>query len=288
METAACNAVLRGVEKRYPGFTLGPVDLTVPAGSIVGLVGENGAGKTTLLKLLTGINPADAGEITLLGGAPGDLASRADLGVVFEDAYFYESMTAKQIGKSLAGIFGGRWDGEAYRGLLARFGLDAAKTVKTYSRGMRMKLSLATALAHHPHLLVLDEATAGLDPVVRGEMLDLFLDFIQDESRSILISSHITSDLEQVADSIAYLHRGRLLFQEDKDALLAEYGILRCRQEQLAALPESCIIHTRRTDFGCETLVKGRAQVSRLLPGAVLDHAGVDDIMRFYSGREKQ
>lgn len=218
METAACNAVLRSVEKRYPGFTLGPVDLTVPAGSIVGLVGENGAGKTTLLKLLTGINPADAGEITLLGGAPGDLASRADLGVVFEDAYFYESMTAKQIGKSLAGIFGGRWDGEAYRGLLARFGLDAAKTVKTYSRGMRMKLSLATALAHHPHLLVLDEATAGLDPVVRGEMLDLFLDFIQDESRSILISSHITSDLEQVADSIAYLHRGRLLFQEDKDA----------------------------------------------------------------------
>lgn len=288
METAACNAVLRGVEKRYPGFTLGPVDLTVPAGSIVGLVGENGAGKTTLLKLLTGINPADAGEITLLGGAPGDLASRADLGVVFEDAYFYESMTAKQIGKSLAGIFGGRWDGEAYRGMLARFGLDAAKTVKTYSRGMRMKLSLATALAHHPHLLVLDEATAGLDPVVRGEMLDLFLDFIQDESRSILISSHITSDLEQVADSIAYLHRGRLLFQEDKDALLAEYGILRCRQEQLAALPESCIIHTRRTDFGCETLVKGRAQVSRLLPGAVLDHAGIDDIMRFYSGREKQ
>lgn len=288
METAACNAVLRGVEKRYPGFTLGPVDLTVPAGSIVGLVGENGAGKTTLLKLLAGINPADAGEITLLGGAPGDLASRADLGVVFEDAYFYESMTAKQIGKSLAGIFGGRWDGEAYRGMLARFGLDAAKTVKTYSRGMRMKLSLATALAHHPHLLVLDEATAGLDPVVRGEMLDLFLDFIQDESRSILISSHITSDLEQVADSIAYLHRGRLLFQEDKDALLAEYGILRCRQEQLAALPESCIIHTRRTDFGCETLVKGRAQVSRLLPGAVLDHAGIDDIMRFYSGREKQ
>lgn len=288
METAACNAVLRGVEKRYPGFTLGPVDLTVPAGSIVGLVGENGAGKTTLLKLLTGINPADAGEITLLGGAPGDLASRADLGVVFEDAYFYESMTAKQIGKSLAGIFGGRWDGEAYRGLLARFGLGAAKTVKTYSRGMRMKLSLATALAHHPHLLVLDEATAGLDPVVRGEMLDLFLDFIQDESRSILISSHITSDLEQVADSIAYLHRGRLLFQEDKDALLAEYGILRCRQEQLAALPERCIIHTRRTDFGCETLVKDRAQVSRLLPGAVLDHAGIDDIMRFYSGREKQ
>ena len=288
METAACCAVLHGVEKRYPGFTLGPVDLTVPAGSIVGLVGENGAGKTTLLKLLVGVNPADAGKITLPGGVPGDPASRADLGVVFEDAYFYESMTAKQIGKSLAGIYGPRWDGGAYRDLLGRFGLEERKPLKAYSRGMRMKLSLATALAHRPGLLVLDEATSGLDPVVRGEMLDLFLDFIQDESRSILISSHITSDLEQVADSIAYLHQGKLLFQEGKDALLAEYGILRCRREQLAALPERCIIHTRRTDFGCETLVKDRAQVSRLLPGAVLDPAGIDDIMRFYSGREQQ
>lgn len=288
METAACNAVLRGVEKRYPGFTLGPVDLTVPAGSIVGLVGENGAGKTTLLKLLTGINPADAGEITLLGGAPGDLASRADLGVVFEDAYFYESMTAKQIGKSLAGIFGGRWDGEAYRGLLARFGLDAAKTVKTYSRGMRMKLSLATALAHDPELLVLDEATAGLDPVVRGEMLDLFLEYIQDERHSILMSSHISSDLEQVADSIAYLHRGQLLFQEDKDTLLQEYGLLRCARHDLETLPPDCVVFMREGAFGCEALVKQRATVRRLLPGAVCDPAGIDDIMRYYSGRDTQ
>ena len=215
MNTETCGAVLRGVEKHYPGFDLGPVDLAVPAGSIVGLVGENGAGKTTLLKLLTGVNPADAGEITLEGGSPADAASRCELGVVFEDAYFSESLTAKQIGKSLAGIFGRRWDGKEYQRLLAQFGLDSAKPVKTYSRGMRMKLSLATALAHHPRMLVLDEATSGLDPVVRGAILDLLLDFIQDETRSILISSHITSDLEQVADSIAYLHKGRLLFQED-------------------------------------------------------------------------
>ena len=288
MTTADCIAALRGVEKRYPDFTLGPVDLAVPAGSIVGLVGENGAGKTTLLKLLTGVNRADAGEIMLLGGAPGDPACRADLGVVFEDAYFYEALSARQIGKSLAGMFGARWDGEAYRRLLARFSLAEGKPIKAYSRGMRMKLSLATALAHHPRLLVLDEATAGLDPVVRGEMLDLFLDFIQDERRSILISSHITSDLEQAADSIAYLHRGRLLFQQDKDALLAEYGILRCAAAQLAALPPEVIVHTRRTEFGCETLVSDRARAARLLPGAVLDPAGIDDIMRFYSGRETQ
>lgn len=281
-------AALRGVQKHYKDFTLGPLDLTVPAGTIVGLVGENGAGKTTTLRLLCGVSKPDAGQITLLGGAPGEAAARAKVGVVFEDAYFYYGMTAAQIGRSLAGIYGTAWDAGRFAGYLQRFGLDPAKKMKDYSRGMRLKLNLATALAHDPELLVLDEATAGLDPVVRSEMLDLFMEFIQDERHSILMSSHITSDLEQVADSIAYLHRGRLLFQEDKDALLAEYGILRCRQEQLAALPERCIIHTRRTDFGCETLVKDRAQVSRLLPGAVLDHAGIDDIMRFYSGREKQ
>lgn len=288
MNTETCGAVLRGVEKHYPGFDLGPVDLAVPAGSIVGLVGENGAGKTTLLKLLTGVNPADAGEITLEGGSPADAASRCELGVVFEDAYFSESLTAKQIGKSLAGIFGRRWDGKEYQKLLAQFGLDSAKPVKTYSRGMRMKLSLATALAHHPRMLVLDEATSGLDPVVRGAILDLLLDFIQDETRSILISSHITSDLEQVADSIAYLHHGKLLFHEDKDVLLAEYGILRCSRSHLDILPADCRISTRQTEFGCETLVKDRAKVARLLPGAVLDPAGIDDIMRFYSGRDTQ
>ena len=288
MGSASCAAMLRGVEKHYPDFTLGPVDLIVPSGCIVGLVGENGAGKTTLLKLLTGVNPADKGSIELLGHSPDSPAGHADLGVVFDDAYFYESLTARQIGKSMAGIFGSRWDGKEYCRLLKQFGLDGSKPFKAYSRGMRMKLSLATALAHHPLLLVLDEATSGLDPVVRGEMLDLFLDFIQDENHSILISSHITGDLEQVADSIAYLHQGKLLFQEDKDALLSEYGILRCGAEDLARLPGACIVHTRRTDFGCETLVKGRAEVLHLLPGAVCDPAGIDDIMRFTSGRDKQ
>lgn len=153
---------------------------------------------------------------------------------------------------------------------------------------MRMKLSLATALAHAPELLVLDEPTSGLDPVVRGEILDLFLDFIQDETRSILMSSHITTDLEQVADSIAYLHKGRLLFQEDKDELLAEYGLLRCAQADLAKLPDGAAIHTERRAFGCETLVRGREAVRAALPGAVCDPAGIDDIMRFYSGRDTQ
>ena len=153
---------------------------------------------------------------------------------------------------------------------------------------MRLKLNLATALAHDPELLVLDEATAGLDPVVRSEMLDLFMEFIQDERHSILMSSHITSDLEQAADSIAYLHHGKLLFHENKDDLLQEYGLLRCGRAALDRLPAGAVIYTRQGAFGCESLVKGRAEVRRLLPDAVCDPAGIDDIMRFYSGRDAQ
>ena len=285
---AANAAALRGITKQYKDFTLGPVDLTIPAGCIVGLVGENGAGKTTLLKILCGVNRADDGTAELLGGSPADPATRARLGVVFEDTFFYESFTAAQVGHSLAGVYGARWNAEAYDGYLRRFGLDAHKKIKAYSRGMRLKLSLAAALAHDPDLLVLDEATAGLDPVVRGELLDLFLEFIQDERHSILMSSHITSDLEQVADSIAYLHHGQLLFHENKDELLQAYGVLRCGEHALAALPAGLVVSTKHGPFGCESLVKDRAVVQEFLPDAVCDAAGLDDIMRFYSGRDAQ
>lgn len=285
---AANAAAFCGITKQYKDFTLGPVTMTVPAGSIVGLVGENGAGKTTLLKLLCGVNRADGGQIELLGGSPADAVVRARLGVVFEDAFFYESFTAAQVGRSMAGVYGARWNADAFAGYLRRFGLDTGKKLKEYSRGMRLKLSLAAALAHDPELLVLDEATAGLDPVVRGELLDLFLEFIQDERHSVLMSSHITADLEQVADSIAYLHHGQLLFHENKDELLQRYGVLRCGEEALASLPTALVVYTKRGAFGCESLVNDRAAVRELLPDAVCDAANLDDIMRFYSGRDAQ
>ena len=285
---AANAAAFRGITKQYKDFTLGPVTMTVPAGSIVGLVGENGAGKTTLLKLLCGVNRADGGQIELLGGSPADAAVRTRLGVVFEDAFFYESFTAAQVGRSMAGVYGARWNAEAFAGYLRRFGLNAGKKLKEYSRGMRLKLSLAVALAHDPELLVLDEATAGLDPVVRGELLDLFLEFIQDERHSVLMSSHITTDLEQVADSIAYLHHGQLLFHENKDELLQRYGVLRCGEAALASLPAGLVVYTKRGAFGCESLINDRAAVREFLPDAVCDAANLDDIMRFYSGRDAQ
>lgn len=285
---AANAAALCGITKQYKDFTLGPLDLTIPAGSIVGLIGENGAGKTTLLKLLCGVNWADGGTAELLGGSPANPGIRARIGVVFEDAFFYGSFTAAQVGRSLAGIYGARWSAVAFDEYLQRFGLDSSKKTKEYSRGMRLKLSLAAALAHDPELLVLDEATAGLDPVVRGELLDLFLEFIQDERHSVVMSSHITADLEQVADSIAYLHNGQLLFHENKDELLQSYGVLRCDAEALTSLPAGLVVSTKRGAFGCESLVRDRAAVRELLPDAVCDAAGLNDIMRFYSGRDAQ
>ena len=281
-------AALRGATKHYKTFALGPVDLAVPAGSILGLIGENGAGKTTALKLLCGAIRSDGGSVELLGGSPADPAIRARIGVVFEDAYFPDCFNAACVGKSMAGIFGKRWDTAKFDALVRRFELDGSKKIKEYSRGMRLKLSLAAALAHDPELLVLDEATAGLDPVVRGELLDLFLEFIQDERHSIVMSSHITADLEQIADSIAYLHNGQLLFQENKDDLLQEYGVLHCGEDVLTSLPAGLVVFTRRGAYGCESLVRERRTVQELLPEAVCDAARLDDIMRFYSGRDAQ
>ena len=207
---------------------------------------------------------------------------------MFEDAYFYESLTPAQVGASLRGIFGPAWDAGYFAALLEQFHLPPKKSIKELSRGMRMKLNLASALAHRPGLLVLDEATAGLDPVVRGDLLDLFLEFIQDERHSIVMSSHITADLEQIADSIAYLHNGQLLFHENKDELLQSYGVLHCGEDVLPSLPAGLVVFTRRGAYGCESLVRERRTVQELLPEAVCDAARLDDIMRFYSGRDAQ
>lgn len=284
------NAIkVRGLCKAFAkkDFSLQDLDLTVPKGSIVGLIGENGAGKTTTLKCILGILRKDAGEIDLLGGTPGP-AVIAQVGTVFEDAYFPASLTTRQIARILRGMYRADWDQALFETLCRRFDLTEGKMVKDFSRGMRMKLSLATALAHHPRLLILDEATSGLDPVVRGEILDLFLEFIQDEDHSILLSSHITSDLEKVADSVAYIHKGRLLFQKDKDELLESYALIQCSAQDLARLPAELIVHSREHAFGRETLVRDPEQVQRLLPGAVFGKADIDTIMQYYTGRDAQ
>ena len=275
-------AALRGATKHYKTFALGPVDLAVPAGSILGLIGENGAGKTTALKLLCGaIRPA-GGSVELLGGSPADPAIRARIGVVFEDAYFPDCFNAACVGKSMAGIFGKRWDTAKFDALVRRFELDGSKKIKEYSRGMRMKLSLATALAHDPELLILDEATAGLDPVVRGELLDLLLDFVQDERHGVLVSSHITSDLEKVADYITFLHQGKLVFTLEKDLLVDQYGVLHCGAAVFDTLDPADILAWRREAYQYKVLVRDRYQAEKKYPQALVSPAAIEDTMLFY------
>ena len=273
------NAIeVKGLCKDYGDFKLDRVDLTVPGGTIMGLIGENGAGKSTTIKCLLGLTRPDAGSITLLGTDPE--SAKQDIGVVLDETNFHDMLKAPQVGKMLSKIYV-HWDGALFSSYLDKFGLPRDKKVKEYSRGMKMKLGIAAALSHRPRLLLLDEATGGLDPVVRNEILDEFMDFIQDEDHAVLISSHITSDLEKVADYITYLHKGRVAVQGAKDELLESYGRLICARADLERVDPACLAGSRQGQFGCEALVKNRRTFARQYPGLTVDPVTLEDIMVF-------
>ena len=274
------NAIeIKGLEKRYEGFRLGSFDLTLPSGCIMGLVGENGAGKSTTIKLIMNAIGRDAGEISVLGVDNRSAEFRdvkEDIGVVLDEAYFPEVMSARNVGKVMALTYK-NWDAAAFEGYLKKFSLAPDKIFKDYSRGMRMKLAIAAALSHGAKLLILDEATSGLDPMARDELLDIFNDFTRDENCSILLSSHIVSDLEKICDYIAFLHGGRLVLCEEKDRLLEEYVLIRLPEERLRELPEESIISRRASGYGTEALVL-RGGIPAAIP---TEHTSLEDIILF-------
>jgi len=274
------NAIeIKGLEKRYDGFQLGSFDLTLPSGCIMGLVGENGAGKSTTIKLIMNAIGRDAGEISVLGVDNRSAEFRdvkEDIGVVLDEAYFPEVMSARNVGKVMALTYK-NWDAAAFEGYLKKFLLAPDKIFKDYSRGMRMKLAIAAALSHGAKLLILDEATSGLDPMARDELLDIFNDFTRDENCSILLSSHIVSDLEKICDYIAFLHRGRLVLCEEKDRLLEEYALVRLPEERLRELSEESIISRRASGYGTEALVL-RGGIPAAIP---TEHTSLEDIILF-------
>lgn len=247
------NAIeLNHIQKTFGEFSLQDVTLTLPTGTICGLVGENGAGKSTLIRILMGALRPDGGTVSTLGADPfgGDFRDvKEDIGVVLDEGCFPEQLTAAQIGRVMAAVYR-HWDDAAFAAYLERFGFPDKTVFKDYSRGMKMKLSIAVALSHQARLLVLDEATAGLDPMVRDEILELFYEFTRDESHSVLISSHILSDLEKICDYVAFLHEGRLLFCEEKDALLERYGIFIGTAEQGEALLPEAVVSMEVTPYG--------------------------------------
>jgi len=270
--------------KYYPGFALQNVSFSLPQGAILGLVGENGAGKSTLIRLLMGASPADSGSAAILGTDNRTAAFsqiKEDIGVVLDEAYFPEVLTAKQVGKIMSHTYR-NWEQALFEKYLRRFSLPQDKLFKDYSRGMRMKLAIAVALSHKPRLLVLDEATSGLDPMVRDEILDIFNEFTREEDHSILLSSHIVSDLEKICDYIAFLHQGKLLLFEEKDRLLEEYAIVRLNARQAEAIDPSAVVNRRCGPYGTEILAR-----RPMLPDFVTpERATLEEIILFLAKGE--
>ena len=267
----------KGLEKNYGEFHL-KLDLALPEGCIMGLIGENGAGKTTAIKLLLGMTRPDGGTATVLGHDCGEAFApvREDIGVVLDEPAFPDCLNARQVDRIMKNIYP-RWDSAVFADYLAKLSVPEGKAFKDFSRGMKMKLSIAVALSHGARLLILDEPTSGLDPVVRDEVVNIFSEFTRDEGRSVLISSHIVSDLEKLCDYIAFLHRGSPLLCEEKDVLLGEYGVAHCAARELAGIDPAAVLGRKETPYGVSAIVR-RAAVPA---GMSLSPVGIEELFVF-------
>ena len=273
---------LQQICKSFPksNFILDKLSFSLPYGAILGFVGENGAGKTTTIGCILNTVRKDSGLVKLFGKEMRDIDTdiREKIGVVYDGDNFPGFWTAKQLSQVMEGIYT-QWDNALFQKYLEDFHLPVKQKIKNYSRGMTMKLAIAVALSHHPQLLILDEATSGLDPIMRDEMLDVFLEFVQEESHSILLSSHITSDLEKVADYITFIHNGKLIMTASKNDLVYNYAVMRCKESQFLALDPGDIIAYRKRDFQIDVLVNNGKEAQRKYKGSVVDHVSVDEIM---------
>lgn len=284
------NAIeLKNVTKKYDGFTLNNISFTVPKGSIMGFIGQNGAGKTTTIRSLLNLTSIDEGEITLLGldHIKNEHEIKNRIAVVFDELPFHDIFTADNMSKIFRGIYKS-WDNEVYNSYLKRLGLPKRKKIGQFSKGMKMKLQIACALSHNAELLVMDEATTGLDPVVRNEILDIFLEYLQDEKHSILMSSHITSDLEKIADSVTFIDRGEILVSGYKDDILERHAIIKCTKKDYKNIDPKDIISARLNDFGADVMVADRDAMTRKYSSLVMDKATLDDIMIYYVNKSKK
>ncbi len=270
---------ITNLSKNYKDFKLDNINIELPKGCIMGFIGENGAGKSTTIKLILDLIHRDSGNITVLGKDNKKELNliKENIGVVMDECFFPENINAANINLIMKNIYK-TWDEKKFNNLLSGFSLPDKKIIKDYSRGMKMKLSIAVALSHDSKLLILDEATSGLDPIVRDEILDVFLEFIQNEEHSIFISSHIISDLEKICDYVTFIHKGKIIFSEPKDSLIEDYGILKCSSENFKNIDKSIIKGYRKNSFGVEALVLK----NNFKGNYVIDKASIEDIMLFY------
>lgn len=270
---------INGLSKKYQKFALDNVTLNVPMGSVMGFIGANGAGKSTTIKAILGLYKRDGGEVKVFGEDSEKMSNetREKIGVVFDTMPFPKNLTVTMLDKVFSGIYK-TWDSEKFFAYITRFELPLKKKLSGFSRGMEMRLSIASALSHNPSLLVLDEPTGGLDPVMRSEILDIFLEFMQDETHSILISTHITSDLEHIADYICFINKGKIVFTEERNEMLEKYRIMKCTEEDLQQVDKKDIIGMRKGRFCSEVLTLHADKY----PGMVADAPTIEEIMVYY------
>ncbi|WP_455618238.1 ABC transporter ATP-binding protein [Eisenbergiella sp.] len=288
--TSMENALhIENLSKTYPGFALRDVSMTIPCGSIMGFIGENGAGKSTTIKLILNMLHRENGCIQVLGmdNLKEEKAIKERLGVVLGEPNLPGNMNGIKISRMMSGIYS-RWEEEAFFANLDKFGLKKEMKLKAYSRGMKMKLSIAMALSHQAQLLILDEPTSGLDPIVRDEILDIFLDFIQDETHSIFVSSHIVEDLEKIADYITFIHKGKILLSEDKDRLLEKYVVLKGPREAFLQYAPSQLIGYKENSFGAQAMIERRHLKNNPRSETLAaDPARIQDIMLYFVKGER-
>lgn len=275
------SIVVQGLCKNFGDFLLDNISFEVPKGRIVGFIGENGAGKSTTIDLILNGLKKDSGKVEVFGIDNTISSVKSEIGVVFDECNFHEVFNAKDIEKILAGVYS-TWDNSMYRRYLEQFNIPLNKPIGSFSKGMKMKLSIICAMAHKPKLLILDEATTGLDPVARDEVLNLFLEFIQDEEHSLFFSSHITSDIEKIADYVIFIHQGKIVFEEQKDRLIYNYGIAKCGQEQFTSISSGDYMIFRKTNVCMECLVTDKDTFRKKYKNIVVDNATLEDIMLFY------
>ena len=286
MDNAAID--ITGLTKRYRDFTLDDVSFRVPCGAVVGFVGENGAGKSTTLKTILGLVKKDAGTISILGKQEQDIdfATRSKIGVVFDGNNYPDRLTPKQLSSFLNHVYTS-WDEEKYISMLDKLSLPAHRKIKTFSKGMKMKLAVTAALSQNPELLIMDEPTSGFDPVMRDDILDMLLDFVRDEKHSVLISSHITSDLEKIADHIVFIHNGKVVFDKSKNELRYRYGIMKCSAAQFEAIDKGDVLCCRKQEDEWNALIADRGIMQKKYPNVQIVSASIDDIMLFYIKGER-
>ena len=279
---------IKNLSKKYKGFELKNVNIKLPKGMIMGFIGENGAGKTTTIKSILNIINRDSGEIKIFGldNKENERKIKEDIGVVLDDSFLSEYLNPSDINKIMKNIYK-NWDEKLYFKYIEDFKLPKEKMSKEYSSGMKMKLKIAVALAHHPRLLILDEPTSGLDPVARNEILDIFQEFIQDEEHGIFVSSHITSDLEHIADYITFINNGEIIFTKTRDDLLENYGIVKCSEEQFKKIDKKDYIKYKKNRYEYDVLIEDKYEFKKKYDISVIDKPSLEDIMLIYIKGEK-